>query len=141
MYKCYFCGAIVDEDEYEHLDGDCPNPRCCGSLEKAKDCKVCGEPFLSECGESVCDICLKEYATVDLALKFTTKRDCTETIEINEFLANMFSREEIERILTRELKEAEKIYPPIYKEKAVEYLMEDLGWYADLLDEEVNGGK
>ena len=37
--------------------------------------------------------------------------------------------------------EAEKIYPTIYKEKAVEYLMEDLGWYADLLDEEVNGGK
>lgn len=130
-YKCEDCGHIFNSgeaavvlDNAEWIGGDyfeekrdaCP---CCGSLyiQEAHRCIDCGGLFLEdELEEGFCADCID-------TMLFKLKRDpigcfsvaknngATEAVSLNIFLATMFSPEEIEQILLRELVEASAVIP------------------------------
>lgn len=113
MLVCNYCGTVIDErdlktrtqiHDYTDLqplketivDYDCEH---CGKGEyvKAAECKVCGTWFNDEAGLGVCDCCLENAETFENAVKLG--REDTKDIEINGFLASLFSTEKINDII------------------------------------------
>lgn len=143
-YKCYECGNIFEESEqavWEERHGlDTPPyekwsgcPLCKGAYEETTRCEICGSEHLEdELNGGVCDECIEEYRyDVDMCYKIG---ECdTDAVELNCFLASIFDKEEIEEILLKELKEAQK-YRQIDCEKFIE---SDRDWFAERLAEEV----
>jgi hypothetical protein len=120
-FKCLKCGHIFEDGEektytenygepggkpYLQWFGCCP--LCGGDFEEMAKCKVCGEDFskdeLSYYG--VCECCKEDVKSKykyrpDLCYKIC---DSEKTfLQINKFLAEMFTQEEIEQVLFKEL--------------------------------------
>lgn len=146
MLKCLECGHIFEDGEqrkwkeqigefwgqpvYETLIG-CPN--CGGAYDETKACAVCGSEQL-ECDlyGGICVDCLKKYKNdLDTCLKLGAIDK--EEIKINSLLVTMFTQAEIEEILIRELKEAEKIAPV----DCSSFVYDDLEWFGESLRKEV----
>ena len=137
-FKCYKCGHIFESGEEsrwtesygEEMSG-CP--LCKGEYEKTVRCAVCfSEHLEDELSGGVCEECIENYQhDIDMCLK--AGANDTSEIELNCFLASMFDKEEIEEILFRELKEAEK-YRQIDCGRFIE---SDRDWFAERLAEEV----
>ena len=111
MYKCKECGKVYESledarEERESIEyGDktyyetncyC---HCGGELEEVYKCKICGEITESE----ICEKCLT------LEKCFEVGEEHRQCLELNGFVANMFTTSEIEEILMRELKEAQEL--------------------------------
>ena len=146
MLKCLDCGHIFEEGDrhewkeargeywgqpaYETVVG-CP--RCGGAYEETKPCASCGsERFEDDLYGGICKECLSEYDNdLDTCLKLGEINK--EEIEINSLLVTMFTQAEIEEILIRELKEAEKIAPV----DCSNFVYDDLEWFGESLRKEV----
>ena len=145
MLVCSFCGALKREDElktYTDVHGwtdlqpitetrknyDCD---VCGKGEyvEAKECKVCGVWFNDEEHIGVCEGCLEDEETFENAVKLG--RENTEIIEINGFLASLFSVEKINDILEQY---AEQHFTDHCSE-IVHYCEEDKHYFADCVSE------
>ena len=111
MYKCKECGKVYEslEDAREEVEtveyGDRTyNERYCvchcgGELEEVYKCKICGDITESK----ICEKCLT------LEKCFEVGEEHRQCLELNGFVANMFTTSEIEEILMRELKEAQEL--------------------------------
>lgn len=126
MFKCEKCGKVFEKaakSYYTEFMGEChgrdsfmdfevwhcPN---CGSedIAEAFKCEICQEWNIEEkLHGGVCDACIdKERANVELVMKIGEHN--TEEVEINGFLAEMFTADQINEILTKELKRAGKYF-------------------------------
>ena len=146
MLKCLDCGHIFEkgeEDRWEEPRGEfwgqpvtetvtgCP---CCGGVyEETQPCSVChSEQLKNDLYGGICKECLSKYENdLDICLKLgeVSKED----IEINSLLVTMFTQAEIEEILIRELKEAEKTAPV----DCSSFVYDDLDWFGETLRKEV----
>jgi DNA-directed RNA polymerase subunit RPC12/RpoP len=145
-YKCLDCGHIFEDGEQAHWSESrgeywgtpCSEnmsgcPLCKGEYEETVQCAVCGSEHLEdELNGGVCDECIDSHR-YDIDMCFSVGANDTEGVEINCFLASMFDKEEVEEILFRELKEAQK-YRKIDCEKFIE---SDRSWFAEILAKEV----
>ena len=115
MLKCVTCGEVFDTPEtksgylcecgessvYEDY-GVCPN---CESddFEEARKCEICGEYMLAdELFGDVCEDCIQQYEN-DIQGCYELSQNETVEISINAFLYEMFTTQEIEELLLREL--------------------------------------
>lgn len=150
MYKCLQCGHIFDEgeqDTWSESRGECFGfpcseemsgcPLCRGDYEKTVDCKICGSEHLrDELNMGVCDECIEEYQH-DIDMCFKIGAGDGEKVEINCFLASMFDREEIDKILFEKLKEKEKYIKEIVQINCEKFVENNRDWFAERLLEEV----
>lgn len=121
-YKCLDCGHIFEEGEQlrwveshgEEMQG-CP--KCNGAFEETKQCAICDGEFLPvELNGGVCDECIqKEKHNIKFCFELGEQIGKTE-IKINPFLAEMFTDNEIERILLDELKKENADCSPFINE-------------------------
>lgn len=119
MFKCVRCGNLFEEGEeklcYETHGLDCPPyetywgcPVCEGEFIETEKCSCCGsEKPIGELTSGVCDDCIEsakhDYKyRPDLCYKLTENESATVG-GINPFLAGMFTSEEINKILYKEL--------------------------------------
>ena len=101
----------------------------CGSEEivEAMECKVCGTVYPEdEIHGAVCDECLNKYKQDPQRCYDVTKEHKTE-ISINDFLAQMFTESEIEKILLDFCLER--------KVDCTEYVDWDKSWFGDCIIE------
>lgn len=118
MFKCVTCGEVFDTPEtkssylcecgessvYEGY-GVCPNCQS-DEFEEAQKCEVCGEYMLEdEIFGDVCEGCIQQYEN-DIQGCYELSQNEAEEISINAFLCTMFTTQEIEELLLRELKNA-----------------------------------
>lgn len=146
--KCLSCGHIFESCEraeweesrgeywgtpcYEAVDG-CPI--CGGDYEETKPCRLCGcECTYEETNDGVCFDCIDKYRYDD-DMCARIGDSCTAFIELNGFLADMFSRAEIEEILLRELSNTKEALGKIDCSKFIDG---DNDGFSDRLVEEVN---
>lgn len=145
-YICLNCGHIFEEGEQAHWiesrgefwghacsESMSGCPLCHGEYEESKPCEICGSEHLEEdLNNGICDECINKYQyDVDVCYKIGSND--TDTVDLNCFLASMFDKEEIEQILLKELKEAQK-YKKIDCKKFIE---QDRSWFGERLAEEV----
>jgi hypothetical protein len=78
-------------------------PYCKGDFDKTKNCEICGEDFFEdELFGDVCEDCIQQYEN-DIQGCYELSQNETEEISINAFLCEMFTTQEIEELLLREL--------------------------------------
>lgn len=150
MLKCVECGHVFSEYELntweesrgEHFGIPCYEkmsgcPICKGDYEDAVECDVCGENHLaSELTGGVCEDCIKKYQH-DIDMNFKIGENDTDKVELNCFLASVFTKEDIELILLdvlKSMKEYSKKQVESDCERFIEYNRE---WFAERLAEEV----
>mgnify|MGYP003398109753 len=138
-FKCYECGHIFESGEEsrwtesygEEMRG-CPV--CGGSYDETKQCSICGSEHLDdELDGGVCESCIDEYRH-DIGMCRKIGEKSKENVEINSFFASMYSAEEIEELIWRDMMNTQKI-------KAVDctpFIEADSTWFAENLAEEVN---
>jgi hypothetical protein len=153
MFKCDSCGRTYSEDELPTFTEDygydtgigwlaCPQTfvescSCGGEFEEATMCEDCGNYFLSdEIYNARCEDCLSENMTLENALLVGAENK--EKIEINGYLADEFTADQINEILKRELMEAQRVFPGSLNYKR--YLQNDISYFADWLDKEQKKG-
>lgn len=119
MLYCTNCKELISEDDlstykdahgfndghYEEYD-ICPN---CGQaeFENAHKCEICGEYFYDEENDlsRICPNCVEENMNYETLFNATQKNGQKEKVEINIFLAELFTASEIEEILAEYLKQ------------------------------------
>ena len=117
MLKCAWCGEVFSEDSVETKSGylcECGDHSVyedygvcpyCGSddFEEARKCEICGEYMLvDELFGDVCEGCIEQYEN-DIQGCYELSQNETVEISINAFLYEMFTTQEIEELLLREL--------------------------------------
>lgn len=144
MYICADCGRLYDEmpthterhDDYysEPVNSGC---YCGGDIEEAVRCSVCGEYHSADMlTEKVCDYCLHSNMKPKQLEGFIDGFE-TEKIsfELNGILDYVFTSDEVNEILLRELKETlynKKIMPPKLEHHIKNELQDD--WAAFLAE-------
>ena len=147
MLICENCGKTILESEVrtrkethsletsmgysfdvEYFDEDCD---CGGAFVEAEICPICGE-YKPKDLNKVCDYCLEDEETLETALEMGDK--FKYDVEINSFLASVFTPQEIEEILTREFKQANGSFLREYtKEMVKDYLYTEKEVFADFV--------
>ena len=148
-FKCRHCGAFFDEEaiktaseykgechgvpSYENISSViCPECGRVEDYEEAERCVVCGELYVyNETDCNICSNCMMNHSNIDFCYKIG--KDCETEIEINGFLTSIFSKEQIEEILFRELKKADEML----KINCVPFIEEDSSWFAEKVIKEV----
>lgn len=145
MLICERCGDIVSLENAPvgsqklYIDGEhiatehylaCRH--CKGMLSEAKICPACKTIYITQ-EEDICEDCWDDAQTLDNCLEIGRGEFMDEEVSINGFLATVYSKEDIERILIKDFKtnitlDKEKEY--IYK-----YLDEDRDFLASWLAE------
>ena len=110
MWVCENCGRPYDENYLEpeveklFIDGQLVHEEkgyychCGGSIVPAKQCEVCGEYYIEDdITDGVCYQCLDKQKTYENVIEMGI--ECVENIEVNGFLASVFTPQEIEAIL------------------------------------------
>lgn len=149
MFICKKCGSVMDESKLVHAkyllsdyrggtyESDC-HCRCGGEVSETKQCKTCGEHFdASDMYGEYCKDCLNSEMTVDNAIKCGAEVDARREVSINGYLASLFSEEDIDALLERELgcKMAEsRRNTMVAIDKAEWFCKEDERWFADWLE-------
>lgn len=137
---CLHCGHTFDPEEivskyYDRATGTYDREECpkYGSedIEEGMECCVCGEVHIEEnmIGQ-VCNDCLNKSVTFGNALRYGKERK--ESVEIHGFLKWIYSAEEIESILLKNLQEASTEWR---KRMTEEYLTDDKYDFADFIFE------
>ena len=114
FYKCTNCGHIFEEGEEAHCGDGFSEPRiavcpACGDFfELAKPCQCCGGQFLEdELTEGMCEECIEEtindYSFGHISELYLISSDEKEEVELNAFIASMFSPSQINELLLQEL--------------------------------------
>lgn len=155
FYKCLHCGHIMEDDEVGIVQDDCLDfggvirnthrsvcSVCGDDIEEAVQCKECGSVhFEDDLINGYCSGC------VDLML-FRFKRDpiaCfslvkktneTEPVRINSFLASMFTEDEIEHMLLRELVQSSVLLPV----DCTAFINSDKSWFVEAITSQEGGG-
>ena len=150
-YKCLECGHIFEEGELACWNESCGEycgtpcsetmggcPKCGGECEETTPCKICGLEHLQEdlnCG--VCDECVDEYKhNIDMCFKIGSED--AESVELNCFLASIYSKQDIEYILFEDLKEKQKYIKEFVQKGCEKFIEDDRTWFAERLAEEVS---
>lgn len=141
-YKCIECGHIFEEGEqkrwredigeywgqtcYEEMSG-CPI--CEGEYMETVSCDICGsEQFEDDLCNGVCMECI-DACRHDIDICHSIGEKDTEAVEINCFLASVFTREEIEKVLFDALKQRGDV-------DCSDFIEKEMDWFAErLLDE------
>ena len=115
MFKCVNCGAELDKLKtgyeqigeawgkpiYSYWENDiCPV--CGDQMEEAVQCKSCGCYYTEDeitAGYNICKKCLNDMMTVRNSIDYGKDSDKWESVNINPFLAYIYTSEEINRIL------------------------------------------
>lgn len=128
-FKCLKCGHIFEEGEektyienygepggkpYLQWFGCCP--LCGGEYEETKQCVVCGSEHLKD-ELYFCDVC--ENCKDDIKFEYKYRPDLCyklaekgkRSVSINPFLADMFTEEQINEILFKELISSSSFMP------------------------------
>lgn len=143
MLICTNCGKTFEENDlpqklrYDELgksylvDDYCP---CCqkGQLVEANTCPVCGKVFDNETLEGVCNDCLIENETVDVALKMGDAN--REPVEINGFIASALSADRICHILEKAVREMIEDRD----DAVIEYLRDALPYFSEWVEKHAN---
>lgn len=147
MLICENCGKTILESEVvsrkethtietscsiqeyvEYYDEDCD---CGGAFVEAEICPICGE-YKPKDLNKVCDYCLEDEETLENALEMGDK--FKDDVEINSFLASVFTPQEIEEILTREFKKANGSFLREFtKDMVKDYLYTEKEVFADFI--------
>lgn len=149
-YKCIECGNIFEEGEQARWSEDrgefwgmsCSEemsgcPKCRGEYMKTAPCEICGlETINDELNSGVCDKCLQRYA-YDAEMCYRIGKRDTEKVEINCFLASIFSPKEIDEILYREMKIIDK-YALV---NGNSFIDGNCDWFCEQLVEEVKNNE
>lgn len=116
------------------VDDYCPS---CGKgiLVEAELCPVCGQPFESDNFEGVCNDCLEEHETLEVALKIGDVN--REPVEINGFIATALSADRICHIL----EEAVKGMIKDRDDAVIEYLRDDLPYFTEWVEKHADEGE
>ena len=138
MLVCRECGYVFEEEEAsnwveEHGEENCGCPRCKGEFEEATRCKICGEWFLDNGIDEVCEECKEQNLTYSNALKVGDEEK--QTVEINGFLASVYSISEINDILQRDYERAHKTVLSSTNIDVRYYLEQNLSELADVVKE------
>ena len=136
-YKCKDCGRVFEdgdekrwfEDSGEPMVG-CPS--CGGAYDEAVRCPVCYGFFLEEeLYIGMCEDCGDEKASeykYDFSSCFEIgKMDEKETVKVNSFLAYMYTEQQIEEILFRDLAQS-SAFQPI---DCSGYINSDKSWFLE----------
>ena len=152
-YKCNDCGHIFEDGEFvvksEYMgecwgipayDEFCYCPSCGGDgWEEAGHCAKCHGIFLGdELTEGLCDECLREIAMAykyDIAKCYALSKASgeKESVSIDPFLACMFTAEQINEVLYRELAIASAVKPV----DCTPFIEADRYWFDERIAEEV----
>ena len=119
--KCTDCGHVFDYDdraiveEHRFDDGFTESyaycPKCGGDFDEGISCDRCGEIFTpNEMEGTLCRECLESYL-YDVDTCVEAGEYLTLTVELNGLLASLFTSQQINTILLRELREAQRITP------------------------------
>ena len=144
-YQCHECDRQFEEPDIitEAHGLDTPPyekiavcPYCKGYFEEMYQCKICGEYFTEdELTSGVCDECIYEHDTdIDLCYKLGEIDEAKEKIELNGFIASIFTEEMIAEILMRELRRL----PKNHSVNCIEFIGSDKSWFAEQLIKEKN---
>lgn len=139
MLICNRCEKLKREEDLEyvtemhgerHLDYTCS---CGGEYDEATKCKLCGEWFNNDFLHGICEYCMEEEETVGNALAIgeysTVKR------EINGFVADVLTDEQINKILIKWVEENFTDHSkPVWS-----YLESDKGAFCEYLEEKRGG--
>lgn len=118
MYKCTECGCEFEEprerksllcvlDGVPYFETLSVCPECGGDCEEACQCDICGEyHFEDDLEDGICESCIDKYK-YDVDACYGIGEGGKITVELNSFLAEMFTTDEIEAILYRHLKSSE----------------------------------
>ena len=138
-FKCCECGHLFKSGEEgpwtesygEEMSG-CPV--CEGAYEETVQCSICGSEHLAdELDGGVCEACVDEYR-YDIGMCRIIGEKSKADVSINGFFASMYSSEEIEELIWRDIWNTRKI-------KVVDcnpFIEADRIWFAENLAEEVN---
>ena len=143
MLVCNVCGDVIEDYEIptrtqchghtslgqellETIDGNCS---CGGEYVEATQCKICGEWFDNEEMHGICECCLEEFETVPVALEMG--KEYTEEVEINGFVANALSNEQINKILVKWV--SENIID--HSKEVVKYCNEDKEYFSEWIEQ------
>ena len=152
-YKCNDCGHIFEDGEFfidRQYVGECWGtpayrdfrlcPSCRGeNWEEAGHCAKCFGIFLDdELTEGLCSECLNEITMeykYDIAKCYDLSQKTGEKQQVNidPFLADMFSAEQINEILYRELAIASSVKPV----DCTPFIESDKYWFYERIAEEV----
>lgn len=149
-YICDDCGHIFEEGEqkrrkesrgefwgsksYEYVS---VCPICGGSYSEAEVCEICGSAHTEEdLHGGVCDECIDKYRYNPDVLYKVGEND-TANVEINSFLATIFTAQEINEILHREMKTIAK-YAMV---SGNDFIDSDVDWFGEMLAKEVNNNE
>jgi hypothetical protein len=120
--QLYIDGRLVHEDNWLECD-------CGGMLIPAKICPVCHENYMTE-DEALCVECFETSCTFENCKEMGI--EATENIDINGFLAFVFSDKEIEKILKNAFESMPESDQKLYIKK---YCEEDVYFLASWLEE------
>lgn len=135
MLVCNRCGTVVDYNDLgyvtevhgeRHRNTHC---KCGGDFIPAKRCKLCGGWFDNTELHGICEGCLSDDETVESALAIGDYS--TENVEINGFVASALSKEQINSILVKWVKENFVDH----SKAVVQYLESDMSSFADYLED------
>lgn len=145
-YICLDCGHIFEDGEQACWSEDrgefwgvlCSEevsgcPLCHGSYEKSEPCRICGSEHLPEkLNGGVCEECIDKYR-YDAETLYNVGKNDTEKVDINSFLATIFTAKEIDDILHREMQVIAK-YALI---SGNDFIDSDPEWFGEMLEKEV----
>lgn len=113
MLACKYCLSTFDESEVDvrrnvygrtslgnelsEFVGLCPYCQSDDVVE-ATICEICNHPFADTENLGICECCLEEEETVDLAIKMGA--ESTIDVELNGFIATVLTNEKINSILS-----------------------------------------
>lgn len=137
--KCVRCEEIFNEYETVKHKGEQVCPNCYGTeYEEAYLCKCCGKYFLDEELESgFCQSCIEDFEFEykhDPQRCFDLAKDFDETISLNSFIVSQFTKEQIEEILLKEVKEQAKIPFADYSN----FIEQDKQWFLEMMQKGVD---
>lgn len=144
MYKCLDCGRILEDDDLstrrdyvsDYAGGTyesrttCP---CGGDVVEVTACEGCDDYYKEdELHEGFCEHCLAQCATLDNAIESGAENK--DSVRLNGFLTYLFSKEQIEEILIKEIHEREAAGEGMgIFEKARDYCLDDIDWFSGWL--------
>ena len=116
MYYCEMCDSIIEEEDLPSYTQSHPYgmgyaeeeivefvcPYCRADLIEVTKCPICDECYIKE-DEDLCEVCLEEQCTLENCIDMC--KQVKEEIEISEFLASVFTPQEIEECLLKEFKD------------------------------------
>ena len=149
MYRCENCDNLFEDGEqavWEERHGlDTPPyekwsgcPICKGGYDEVRQCKECDHWYSEDelhnglCGECVEKIVEEFRYSPEKCYKISNESNSTEPVDIDSFLATMFTTSQINEILFRELMNAVKTL----KLNCSYFIDSDKEWFIDSITSE-----